>query len=97
MTKSGDLQACPWCPFVGTPAYFDLHIEKHEEQAKNGSAESLIEALAEAKTEIKRLKAQLKERHRDYARTLIEMMKTVKFMHAELENAQHLLKMKEEV
>jgi hypothetical protein len=27
----GDLQACPWCPFVGTPRLFDLHMEKHEQ------------------------------------------------------------------
>ena len=26
----GDLQACPWCAFVGTPTMFDLHIETHE-------------------------------------------------------------------
>lgn len=27
----GDLQACPWCAFVGTPRLFDLHIGTHEQ------------------------------------------------------------------
>ena len=26
----GDLQACPWCVFVGTSALFDLHMADHQ-------------------------------------------------------------------
>ena len=64
----GDLQACPWCAFVGTPALFDLHMAHHEQTWIADREE-----LAKAQEEIRRLKAQLKERQKDYSKTIKTM------------------------
>lgn len=82
MTKPGDLQACPWCAFVSTPTLFDLHMEMHEKSP----AAVLVDELTEAKAEIKRLKAQLKERQKDYAKTLGEMAAQIAILMKEKED-----------
>ena len=65
----GDLQACPWCAFVGTPALFDLHMAHHEQTWIADREE-----LAKAQEEIRRLKVQLKERQKDYSKTIKEII-----------------------
>ncbi len=87
MSGLGDLQACPWCAFVGTPALFDMHMETHEQSP----TVALVGDLVEAKAEIKRLKAQLKERQKDYAKTLGEMAAKNATLAAELAKANWVL------
>lgn len=82
MSGLGDLQACPWCSFVGTPTLFDMHMELHEKSAAAG----IVDELIEAKKEIKQLKAQLKERQKDYAKTLGEMAAQIAILMKEKED-----------
>lgn len=84
-----DIQVCPWCPATGTPVFMDEHIKKHDADPVLARDEAL--ELVLAKAEIKRLKAQLKERQKDYAKTLAELVAKNATLFAELQEANWIL------
>lgn len=100
-----DLQACPWCQFVGTPRLFALHVETHEvkdTELRGGPNAAELEQMREkleiaeaevalVRAENKRLKVLLKERHKDYMKAITEQIRANIKLTDELQEANWIL------